>query len=226
MPRRWRVGDFSVGLYMARVWECTEAAWLWLSQPNVSTQAWINMDGQIKRVQMNSVKSAKQWIYSGTRTGGCIDRAPLAHTQSQRLCCMFVSLSGRWRSCMYAVVCIVYVQVPVSVCICMCVCWLPNVESRKRKRLDGWRGCLFIHYPAASVVSGGHGNTCPGPFSTGLFVACFGPAKAFSSHLLCSPLFLLLLFFYFWIVLRLSLLFSLCAVFLSFCSWKDSSRNT
>lgn len=75
---------------------------------------------------------------------------------------------------MYAFVRIVYVHVPVSVCvcICVCVCWLPNVESRKRKRLDGWRGCLFIHYPAASVVSGGHGNTCPGPFSTGLFVAC------------------------------------------------------
>lgn len=108
---------------------------------------------------------------------------------------MFVSLYlGRWQSCMYAFVCIVYVHVPVSVrvCICMCVCWLPNVESRKRKRLDGWRGCLFIHYPAASAVSGGHGNTCPGPFSTGLFVACFGPAKAFSSRLLCSPLFLLL----------------------------------
>ena len=80
---------------------------------------------------------------------------------------------------MYAFVRIVYVHVPVSVCvcICVCVCLLPNAESRKRKRLDGWRGCLFIHYPAASVVSGGHGNTCPGPFSTGLFVACFGPAK-------------------------------------------------
>lgn len=91
---------------------------------------------------------------------------------------------------MYAFVCIVYVHVPVSVCvcICMCVCWLPNVESRKRKRLDGWRGCLFIHYPAALVVSGGHGNTCPGPFSTGLFVAFFGPAKAFSSRLPCSLL--------------------------------------
>ena len=196
--------------------------WLWLRQPNVSTQTWINMDGQIKRVQTNSVKQKTgnilwhpdRWTYRRSTTG----------TQSQRLCCMCVSLSGRWRSCMYAVVCIVYVHVPVSVCICMCVCWLPNVERRKRKRLDGWRGCLFIHYPAASVVSGGHGNTCPGPFSAGLFVACFGPARAFSSHLLCSPLLLLLLFSYFCIVLRLSLLF--CLVFLAFCSWKDSLRIT
>lgn len=85
------------------------------------------------------------------------------------------------------ILCLVYMRVPASVwvCICMCVYWLPNKGSRKRKRLDGLRRCLFIHYPAALVVSGGHGNTCPGPFSTGLFVACFGPAKSFSSHLLC-----------------------------------------
>lgn len=39
-----------------------------------------------------------------------------------------------------------------------------------------------------SVVSGGHGNTCPGPFSTGVFVARFSPAKALSSQLLGSSL--------------------------------------
>lgn len=76
----------------------------------------------------------------------------------------------------------------LCVCVCVYVCWLQNKESRKRKRLDGWRGCLFIHHPAALAVSRGHGNTCPGPFSAVLFVACFGPAKAFSSHLLCSLL--------------------------------------
>lgn len=39
-----------------------------------------------------------------------------------------------------------------------------------------------------SVVSGGHGNTCPGPFSTGLVVARFSPAKALSPQLLGSLL--------------------------------------
>lgn len=83
-----------------------------------------------------------------------------------------------------------------SFCVCMhmhvCVWWLPNEESRKRKRRDGWRGCLFIHYSVALVVSGGHGNTCPGPFSAGLFVACFGSIKAFSARSLFSQLWYLL----------------------------------
>lgn len=43
----------------------------------------------------------------------------------------------------------------LSVCICMRVWGLPNEESRKRKRQDGWRGCLFIHYLVALVVSWG-----------------------------------------------------------------------
>lgn len=110
----------------------------------------------------------------------------ITETLMRGVCECVFWLPSRWQSCMYALVCIVYVSVPGSVSMHMCVCWLPNVESRKR--LHGWRGCLFIHYPAASVVSGGHGNTCPGPFSTGLFVACFGPAKASSSHLLSSQL--------------------------------------
>lgn len=120
------------------------------------------------------------------------------HIQSQRLCytkpgCLWVSIwAVRPMAVMHVCICVHCLCACASFSMCMhmhaCVCWLPNVESRKRKRLDGWRGCLFIHYPAASVVSGGHGNTCPGPFSTGLFVACFGPAKAFSSHLLCSLL--------------------------------------
>lgn len=93
----------------------------------------------------------------------------------------------------------------VCICICICVYWLPNAESKKRKRLRGWRACLFIYYPVASMVSGGHGNTCPGPFSTGLVVACFSPAKAFSSHLSALYSCLFLLFFYPWILLRLSL---------------------
>lgn len=146
------------------------------------------------------------------------------HTQSQKtllhknlhVCESVFGLSGRWQSCMYAFVCIVYVSVPVfcmcmHMCVCVSVCWLPNVE--KRKRLDGWRRCLFIHYPAASVVSGGHGNTCPAPFSTGLFVACSGPAKAFSSHLLCSPLFPSAFYSSPWL--------SFSVAFLSFCSRKD-----
>lgn len=91
---------------------------------------------------------------------------------------------------MHVGICVYCLRACASFYVCMCVyvCWLQNKESRKRKRLDGWRGCLFIHHPAALAVSRGHGNTCPGPFSAALFVACFGPAKAFSSHLLCSLL--------------------------------------
>lgn len=114
-----------------------------------------------------------------------------ALTQSQGLCCTKLWESVKPMAVMHVCICVHCLYACASFCICMHmhVCVLAaKVESRKGMRLDGWRGCLFIHYPAASVVSGGHGNTCLGPFSTGMFVACFGPAKAFSSHLLCSLL--------------------------------------
>lgn len=82
------------------------------------------------------------------------------HTTLLHVCASEFGLSGRWQSCIYAFVCIVYACAGYSMCMHMhvqcvhvcartCVRWLPNVESRKRKRLNGWRGCLFIHYPAA-----------------------------------------------------------------------------
>lgn len=82
-----------------------------------------------------------------------------------------------------------------SVCmhmhVCVCVCVYVDCQTwgagRGRSWMVGGDVYLFItQWP--SVVSGGHGNTCPGPFSTGLFVACFGLAKAFSSQLLGSVL--------------------------------------
>lgn len=71
--------------------------------------------------------------------------------------------------------------------VCVCLCLLPDEESRKRKEQDGWRGCLFIHYPAASAVSGGHGNTCPRPFSAVLLVVDSGAAKAVGSRSSAPP---------------------------------------
>ncbi len=113
---------------------------------------------------------------------------------------------------------------------CVRVRRLPNVESRKRKRLDGWRGCLFIHYPAASVVSGGHGNTCPGPFSAGLVCGLLWPCQSLQ---LSPPLLSALLhchsFLFFFIPLNLhwcfSYSFSVFSPFgsflLSFCSCEN-----
>lgn len=85
--------------------------------------------------------------------------------------------------------CVLFTCMCQFLCVYVCVCVLAAKQGeQEEERLDGWRGCLFIHHPAALAVSRGHGNTCPGPFSAALFVACFGPAKAFSSHLLCSLL--------------------------------------
>lgn len=77
------------------------------------------------------------------------------HIQSQRLCytkpgCLWVSIwAVRPMAVMHVCICVHCLCACASFSMCMhmhaCVCWLPNVESRKRKRLDGWRGVyLFI----------------------------------------------------------------------------------
>lgn len=73
----------------------------------------------------------------------------------------------------------------LSVCICMCV-W-ESCQMRKagrgRGKMVGGAVYLFItRWPWWFQGEGGHGNTCPGPFSAGLFVAFFGSVNAFSFH--------------------------------------------
>jgi len=139
------------------------------------------MDGQIKCTQYEVVKAGKILQHTTSRriertvTHTSVGTNAFGKTLLHKTCMIVRMYSGSRahgnHACMHLCVLFTHMCQFWCVCICMCVCWLPNEKSRKRKRQDGWRGCLFIHYPETLVVSGGHGNTCPGPFSTGLFMA-------------------------------------------------------
>lgn len=74
-------------------------------------------------------KAGKAKNISGTRSAGRIEHHQLMHmnnhrdsdAQNLKVCECVFWLSSRWQSCMYAFVCIVYVNVPVSVCVCICM---------------------------------------------------------------------------------------------------------
>lgn len=133
---RWVIHGINVGLY----WGC-----LYWAEPAKCLHTASDKYGWLNKMHTGEQYEVREytlahilWLDVKTTTFVCTNTH--THTllhKNLHVCESEFVLSGRWQSCIYAFVCIVYVRVPVSLCVCICMCVYVGCQTWRAGRGRG-----------------------------------------------------------------------------------------